>query len=136
MSLNNDIIAKIVSQADVPIDTYLAFRNIGVIPKRKKLEKLNLEFKQKLDKYCSIRSFYKTLKKINNHYSIPLYEDRQFITIETDLTINCDDEIELSLSIIYSHHQIYEKVYTFAICDQDDYILRQKRYLNHTGTEI
>ena len=46
MSLNNDIIAKIVSQADIPIDTYLAFKHIGVIPKKLKI---NTNLKTKLD---------------------------------------------------------------------------------------
>ena len=47
MSLNNDLIAKIISYADVPVDTYLAFRNIGVKPK--KLRALDPEFINKMD---------------------------------------------------------------------------------------
>ena len=39
--LNNNVLAKIISIADVPIDTYLAFKNIGAIPKKLNIISVN-----------------------------------------------------------------------------------------------
>ena len=60
--LNNDIVALIISKADVSIDTYLAFKNIGAKPK--KLKQLDIQFKEKLDRIFKIRKYY--YKNIKN----------------------------------------------------------------------
>lgn len=104
MSLNNDIIAKIVSYADVPIDTYLAFKNIGAIPKKLKI---STNIKNKLNTVCN-----KHVKQWKQHnefrfpYSAPLYCNRIDLDIKLKIRINGDDTIRIIITLKILEHII------------------------------
>ena len=96
MSLNNDIIAKIVSQADIPIDTYLAFKHIGVIPKKLKI---NTNLKTKLDIICIKRvKQFKYYNEIIFPYSVPLYNNTIYSDIKLKIRVNADNTVRILLT--------------------------------------
>lgn len=132
--LNNDIVALIISKADVSIDTYLAFKNIGAKPK--KLKQLDIQFKEKLDRIFKIRKYY--YKNIKNQTDSLLYYHNTFNEIKLRFLKRLNESIHLhiiykiinyAISIDYKSNNI---VYHFIV-KQQDWIIRHEIYDLHTG---
>lgn len=74
VSLPNDLLCAIIEKADVPIDTYLAFRDIGVRPGKlhvvhefaKKLDSMIMRRKNGYDKFLRIHKATDGFAFLNN----------------------------------------------------------------------
>lgn len=123
--LNNDVLANIISKADVSIDTYLAFKNIGAIPKKLKIIP---ELKSKLDTICTEHvKQWKQHNEITFPYSAPLYNNKIDLDVKLKIRINRDDTIRIIIT-----QKIVQHIIEDCYIDQISGLLDKKSNLTYS----
>lgn len=125
MSLNNDIISKIISQADVSIDTYLAFKSIGAVPKKLKIEE---KIKEKLDNLCNKRiKHWKKDSELTFPYCCALYD----ISVDLDLKIKLKIRENGSIKLYFTQNTI-EHIIEDIEFDESNLIFKKNGNLKYS----
>ena len=137
--LHNDLISNIISIADVSIDTYLAFKNIGAIPKKLRLQP---DFKNKLDNMFNHR------KQLWDKKDIFLLHKTTHINIKIRIQVGADNIILLLLFETKAEHIIikyfdkneiiaaYFNIVLYFYNHDNQTTIRYSKYDQNTGKKI
>lgn len=129
--LPNDIVCKIFCTAEVPVDTYLAFRKYGVVPKKLSVP---TDFKDHLNRMLKRRKRgydeYMRMQEETNGFAFIVRMDQVFKRVNKDVTV----ELEVS----EKHGNIQ---YSFMVVRLPSNLLsfgirRGNAYDIHTGEEV
>ena len=130
------VVARIVSMADVPIDTYLAFRDIGVKPKKlaPQLSLVHALNAMHNHRYMCWRE--------HNAFKYPMYCAlgcvRTTVQVACSLAVT-DDCIHLRLfsRTVYIQIDDFDKTgdvrMAFKVRDDDEWTIRRSHHVMHTG---